>query len=238
MAGKFFQQLISGGQDILQGGQNLIKDIIERADKFKNSVKVVPFDGESYLEYQGDNPRWITPTPEPVPRVIPQPTITPGEISKREQQARQQVLGASNIPLLPEITENYPEQVPYYDLIQKTWPGVDPNMVANVMFGESSFRPNLIHINEPLWETRLIENQKQLENILSQYPSVDIGLMQYNVADQAKLDYLDQLGVTPYDLIADPELNLRVAYDLYSGKIPRTAPGIGNWVAAKNLGYY
>lgn len=228
--GKFFRQLVGGEID-------LKKEVLDRLDKFLNTAKVLPSDGEPYTEYQGENPRWITPTPTPTPTQTPTTTITPEEILAREQQARQQVLGTGYTPLLPEITQNYPDKVPYYDLIQKIWQGVDPNKVANTVYGESSFRPNLVHINDPLWETRIIENQQQLEDILAQYPSVDIGLMQINLSDPAKVEYLKQLGITPWDLIANPELNLRVAYDLYSGKIPNTAPGFSNWVAAQNLGY-
>lgn len=126
---------------------------------------------------------------------------------------------------------------PYTEMIKKTWPGVEPQKVSNVVSGESSFRPNIAHIN--LGEksfTKPIKNREEWVALRRQYPSIDAGLMQINTSP-AMTDYLISKGLTYYDLIEKPELNLQIAYDLYSGKIPRTAPGWGNWYAARNLGY-
>ncbi|MDD5501506.1 MAG: transglycosylase SLT domain-containing protein [Candidatus Omnitrophica bacterium] len=189
----------------------------------------------------GENPPAFTPTPTPTPTPIPTPTYTPKftlspeQIQERERRAREQVLRIANANLLPEIVENYPE-VPYYDMIKRAWPGVNPNIVANLFYKESSLNPRLVHINEPLYQTREVESRKELEDILSRYPSVDIGLSQVNT-NEAMTDYLNSLGLTYWDLIENPELNAKIGYDLFIGNIPRTSPGFSNWVAAQSLGY-
>ena len=54
--------------------------------------------------------------------------------------------------------------------------------------------------------------------------------------EEAMAKYLQSKGLTFYDLL-QPEKNLQVASDLYYGKIPQKASGIGNWVAARGKGY-
>jgi len=159
----------------------------------------------------------FTPTPSPTPTATPTPipTITP----------------------VPKAPAN-----PYLPLIRQIWRNVNPTMVSNVMFGESSFNPRVIHINRPQEQGGGFHmvvppnfSPQQWLELRRRYPSIDVGLMQINTAP-AMSQYLASKGLTYYDLL-DPEKNLSVAYDLYAGRIPRTAPGWGNWAKAKEYGY-
>jgi hypothetical protein len=125
---------------------------------------------------------------------------------------------------------------PYDRYITQYFPQSEHEFARRVMSGESSNRPNIVHINRPGGGfSQTIDNPTQLESLLAENPSVDIGLLQLNTAKAMK-DYLDRLGLKYTDLL-DPETNIRIAGDLYSGRIPFTSPGWGNWVVARNLGY-
>jgi hypothetical protein len=144
---------------------------------------------------------------------------------------------APDYPLLPEIKNKWGENYPYKKEIQKTWQGVHPNQVANVLFRESSLNPTVAHINSNPWgRTTDMSSLKreQWKSLRNQESSIDIGLPQLNTSE-AMNNYLTSKGITYYDLASNPEAQLQIAHDLYSGKIPKTASGWGNWVATKKL---
>lgn len=165
----------------------------------------------------------------------PTPTMAPSKSGIPNTPSRAMVQPVAPKPTVTPIP-NTPQN-PYLGLIKETWPGVDPMKVSNVMFGESSFRPNIIHYNDNRAKPHeMVTNRDQWLNARRSSPSVDVGLMQINTA-KAMTDYLIKKGWTYYDLINDPRKNLMAAYDLYRGAIPGTAPGWGNWYAARGLGY-
>jgi hypothetical protein len=156
--------------------------------------------------------------------------------------------------LLPVITENWGSNVPYMNEVKEIWKDVDPNKVINVLFGESSLQ-NGINANVPKTDKNgnIMRNEKgnpiivplplpmpkdkeEWASLRAKYPSMDVGISKLNTND-AMTNYLVSKGLTYYDLIKNPKLNLQIGYDLYSGKIPGTAAGIQNWYAARKLGY-
>jgi len=168
----------------------------------------------------------LSPIPKSTPSPTPTPTITPTP---------------TPFPLHPDIVKKYGQDYPYKEDIKQKWPGIDPNKVANIVYGESSFDPKRYHINKPVWASGTMpQTREQWLDLRRKYPSIDVGLTQLNTAD-AMNNYLSSKGLTYYDLFNNPQMALEVAYDLYSGKIPYTAKGWGNWNAAKRwqeeLGY-
>jgi len=162
------------------------------------------------------------------------PTATPTPIKTITTEAKEK--------LLPTITKNWPDKVPYLEEAKKIWKGVDPHKVVNVLFGESYLK-NSINANVSNGKGKIVplplpmpKDREEWTQLRAKYPSIDVGISKINT-NTAMTNYLESKGLTYYDLIVDPELNLQIGYDLYSGKIPRTAPGWGNWYAARNLGY-
>ncbi len=154
--------------------------------------------------------------PTPTATLMPTPTTTP----------------------IPGTPEN-----PYLDLIKEYFPDKDPVKWSNVMFRESSFNPlslaaNLYENGKFKEQIRLNppKNREEWKSYRNQYPSIDVGLMQINTA-KAVSEYLEKLGLTYYDLLQDPKLNIQIASDLYYGRIPYTRKGMQNWQAAIDLEY-
>lgn len=166
----------------------------------------------------------------------PTPTVAETKVTATEKPTE------AKEKLLPTITKNWPDKVPYLEEAKKIWKGVDPHKVVNVLFGESSLR-NSINANVSNGKGKIVplplpmpKSREEWKALRAKYPSIDVGISKINT-NEAMTNYLESKGLTYYDLIVDPELNLQIGYDLYSGKIPRTAPGWGNWYAARNLGY-
>ena len=182
-----------------------------------NQARALPELISQYFSSRDESVPPPVTTPAPSPTSVPSPTPT-------------------QYPLRPEILSAYgTENYPYKEEIQQTWPGVDPNQVANVFFGESGLQPNRYHINAPLWQSGYAPPTREAwENLRSLYPSIDVGLPQLNTAE-AMNNYLASKGLTYYDLFSNPKAALEIAYDLYSGQIPYTAPGWDNWVAVQKL---
>jgi hypothetical protein len=110
---------------------------------------------------------------------------------------------------------------------------------------ESSSRTGAYHINRPSIPTGLSGDGGYINSSATpewwkgqrkQFPSIDVGLTQLHTAP-AMNDYLAKKGYTYFDLLHNADKNVEVASDLYYGRIPYTAPGIQNWVAAKLLGF-
>lgn len=212
------------------------REILRRMQAFESSGGVSPISTisqpSSSPNVSGEVKAWqdavksveekTSPTPTPSPSPSPMPSASP-------QYKIQNIKPLADFP-----TQNNP----YYGDIPSIWQNVNPVAVHNVMAGESSFRPNIAQVNVPLGDnfTKNINSAEELNNLLDRYNSVDLGLMQLNTAPALR-DYVQNQGLTLYDLL-DPTTNLQVAYDLYAGNIPETAPGWGNWYAAKNLGYH
>jgi hypothetical protein len=113
MVGKFFEQLVSGGR-------NLVNEVVDRWDKFVKPEPISPY-------YQ-------IPTPTPAPTPTPTPAPTPAEILGQQEQTREKVLGAvqptptptyTPTPTPTPITSLDPnisyEERPYADLISQIW---------------------------------------------------------------------------------------------------------------------
>lgn len=183
----------------------------EKPDRWDIVYPGIPFPNSTPTpQQQYNSPDVGTIDQVPSQQYQPTPTVTP-------------VQGAPDNEYMPLIKEHFPDQ--------------DPMKWSNIMFKESSNRPNLAHINAGENSFSVpVENRDQWLQLRRQYPSIDAGLMQMNTAE-AVSEYLQSQGLTYYDLITNPELNIKVASDLFYGRIPRTAPGIQNWSAAKGLGY-
>jgi hypothetical protein len=138
----------------------------------------------------------------------------------------------------PTITPipNMPQN-PYRDLFEKYFKPEDVQKAENIAFKESSLQPRKIHINAPLWKGMdAPATREEWVELRRKYPSIDVGLFQINTAD-AMNKYLENNGLTYWELINNPESNIRVAADLLYGRIPYTSPGWQNWVANRDLNY-
>ncbi len=126
---------------------------------------------------------------------------------------------------------------PYFHLINRYWPDIDPTKVSNIMYLESGYRPNVVHVNscEGRSFSKIINSPEELESLIRRCRSVDIGLMQIN-SNEPIYRYLISKGLDWYDLL-NPAINIYVARELYEGRIPGTNSGFDNWVAAQILGY-
>jgi hypothetical protein len=184
----------------------------------------------AYQTYGSNFPeRPVTPTPIPSQAPTPVREFTPSSYPTPTPDSWNN-LGQYNDPM-----------VAYGDLIKEIWQGVDPKIISSIMKNESGGRIGAYHINAPKWQAGVLgkdipDTQADWTKLRDENPSIDVGLMQINTA-QAMTDYLNEKGWTYYDLLHDPKKNIQAAYDLYAGNIPYTSPGLGNWVAAKNLGY-
>lgn len=183
---------------------------------------------------------WNSPAPA-MAQQMPVQNVAPVQQPPIQQPTQQPVQQPPQAPIGRVMTRD--EVRP---MVQKYWKGVDPEMVLNVIGGngttvpngESNFRTNAVNINGPAWYPipEGVRDQTHWVDLRKKHQSLDAGLMQINTAP-AMTNYLISKGLTYYDLIQNPELNLQIAYDLYSGNIPKTARGWGNWYVAKNLGY-
>jgi Transglycosylase SLT domain len=173
----------------------------------------------------------VTPTNTPTVQPTVQPTIKPtNPIQPKPTPTPVTTYNKQGEPHIWETTKN-----PHLALVKQIWQGVEPTNVSNVMARESSWRPNLVHVNTPDGGFhQAIKDPNELNELLRKHGSVDIGLMQINNAPAVEV-YLRQKGLKWTDLL-DPATNLQVAYDLYSGRIPKTASGWGNWAVAGGLG--
>lgn len=167
-----------------------------------------------------------TPTPSPVPTSTPTstPTPTPTPTSL-----------PSNIPDKPMSTGPTPTLVPdaenpYFDMLKNYFHPDDINRASNTIFGESSFDPMRVNINR-LRETRRVSGPKELEKIIEDYGSTDVGLAQHNIGTDvgdALLDYMQSKNLTLANLLT-PEINMQMMADRLYGKVPDILPGWGQW---------
>ena len=144
-----------------------------------------------------------------------------------EPEARIQPIGqpARPTPTMVPGTANHP----YMQTIQRHFPQQEWNKASNVAFGESSFRPNIVHINTPNGGMSVeVKNREQFDDLMRKYGNIDIGLFQLNSRMLAQSKALEQLGLTWYDLF-DPEKNAEVASKWVSGQIRGLLPGWQNW---------
>jgi len=167
-----------------------------------------------------------------------QPTPT---ISQYNQPTTAPAYTPAPVPPTPTPTPTawadvtkYNDPASYTDLINQIWKGVPSQDVIDTMQGESGGRIGAYNLNDVPngWGkaigVNIPDTRTDWLNLRKQYESVDVGLMMLNTAD-AMTEYLDKKGWTYYDLLHDPVKNLTAAYDLYSGNIPKTSKGWGNW---------
>jgi len=200
------------------------EDIIRgRRESFERAGGISPVGGQPQARPAQQQIPAQTPA-QTVPGPIPTPAGVAGAVAPFQAQT---FPAATPIPGAPIN--------PFAAMIPQYFQGVDPQVISNIMFGESSFRPDVINVNRPGggFHTR-VGSQQELEALRQQYPSLDLGLMQINTAP-AMENYLQNQGLSFYDLL-DPATNLRVGSDLLFGRIPQTASGLQNWMAAISQG--
>lgn len=196
---------------------------------------LLPDLGESKISFSRNSKGEMvqnTPTPKPRPTAVPpSPTATPTPTPTPKWDISR--------PLSRNQMANLVNQ--YFSQEAEA----RRNELINTFMGESSGRIGAYHINKPNRPTGLPGDGGEITPQTTQdwwvqqrrdWPSIDVGLTQLSTAG-AMNDYLAQKGYTYWDLLHDPDKNMQVASDLYYGRIPRTAPGLGNWVAAKLQGY-
>lgn len=175
------------------------------------------------------SPKQISPIPENVERVMFKRPSIESTLAKKPKRPLFDRLTQKDRPTpSPTRVPNQPN--PYLNLVNKYFPREERNRASNVMLGESSLDPNMAHINS-IKQKRPVKSAKDIQNLIDQYGSIDVGLYQHNLGTptgDALLRYMETQGLDLEDLL-DPEINTKLAYDRWVGNIKDIVPGWQQW---------